>query len=79
VRWDVDSYTLNRYERKRKRWQKCVDRYKARLENDFAALKDSAQYGLTKEQADIILGKMKLIQTVLTSPDGTLAGVVTPQ
>lgn len=59
---DVDSYTINRYKRKEKRWNKCIDKYKAVLMDDFAALKDCAQYGLTKEQADIILSKLALIQ-----------------
>ncbi len=66
--WDVDSYTLERYQRKENRWKKCEDRYKARLVNDFETLKNSAQYGLTKPQADIILGKMKQIQEVLVPP-----------
>jgi hypothetical protein len=68
--WDVDSYTFKRYQRKERRWQQCVDRYKDRLRKDFEWLRDSARYGLTKNQANVILGKMKVIQTVLMSPDG---------
>lgn len=68
--WDVDSYTIARYERKEKRWQKCVDKYKSKLADDFETLKNSAQYGLTPAQAETILTKMKLIQTVISSPEG---------
>ncbi len=64
---DVDSYTLARNERKMKRWNTCVSNYKQRLNTDFETLKDCAQYGLTKDQANIILGKMKLIQTTIIS------------
>ena len=67
---DVDSYTLKRYERKEKRWNSCVKKYKDALMDDFSELKDSAQYGLTKPQADIILAKMGLIQSVYMSADG---------
>lgn len=69
--WDVDSYTLERYQRKENRWKKCVDRYKASLVEDFETLQNSAQHGLTKPQADIILSKMKQIQEVLVSPETT--------
>lgn len=72
TQWDVDGYTLARYERKEKRWKKCVDKYKQSLAAEQETLKSSAQYGLTQQQANIILGKMKTIQSVLLSPDGTL-------
>ena len=64
---DIDSYTLERHERKMKRFNSCVGAYKLVLNNDFERLKDCAQYGLTKAQANIILGKMKLIQTTIIS------------
>lgn len=67
---DVDSYTIGRYKRKEKRWQKCVDKYKKGLMKDFEQLKDSASHGLTQTQADQILAKMALIQQVYMSPDG---------
>jgi hypothetical protein len=73
--WDVDGYTLARYERKEKRWMTCVDDYKQDLFSDQETLKNSAQYGLTEQQANIILSKMKMIQTVLLSPDGILPAV----
>lgn len=68
--WDVDYYTLKRYKRKERRWEACVDDYKAGLAKSFTTLKNSAQYGLTQPQADIILGKMKAIQLALQSPEG---------
>lgn len=70
IEWDADSYAVDRYERKEKRWQKCVERYKKRLAEEFETLKSSAQYGLTKPQADTILGKMKTIQSAILAPDG---------
>ena len=68
--WDVDTYTLQRYQRKENRWKKCVERYKTSLGKEFETLKASAQYGLTQPQADKILGNMKLIQQVMMSESG---------
>lgn len=70
ARADVDSYTIERYERKKKRWLKCVDGYKDDLKGDFETLRGSAQHGLTQAQANTILGKMKLIQSVIMTQDG---------
>lgn len=70
--WDVDTYTLERYQRKENRWKKCVERYKSNLAKEFETLKNSAQYGLTQPQADTILSHMKLIQQVMMSETGTL-------
>jgi len=64
---DVDSYTMKRLKRKEKRWQSCVEKYKKELLKDLAELRNSAQYGLTQEQANIILGKMADIQSVVMS------------
>lgn len=69
---DVDSYTLGRYERKESRWQACVEEYREGLMADFEELKASAQYGLTQAQADIIIGKMALLQEVYFAPDAVL-------
>ena len=69
IRFDVDHYQLDAYKRAEKRWVKCVLKYRQRLMADFEELKNSAQYGLTKGQAELILGKMALIQSVLISPD----------
>jgi len=69
---DVDSYTIERYDRKRKRWESCLGEYKEALLVDLDELEDSAQYGLTSPQADIILGKMALMQKVYLSPDGRI-------
>jgi hypothetical protein len=66
---DTDSYTIDRYARKEKRWKACVAEYKEALMGDFGELKSSAQYGLTQTQADIILAKMAFIQSVYITPD----------
>ncbi|XOV88177.1 MAG: hypothetical protein ACFHX7_25000 [Pseudomonadota bacterium] len=70
-RYDVDSAKLARYQRQQKRWEKCIERYKAQLVKDFGKLKDSARHGLTQEQANSILAKMALIQAVVESPTAT--------
>ena len=67
---DMDSYTINRLEKKEKRWRQCVDEYKAGLLEDMIELKSSAQYGLSQDQANIIAGKMLAIQNVYMTPDG---------
>lgn len=69
---DVDSYTINRYERKQKRWESCLGEYKEALLVDLNKMKDCAQYGLTRAQADIVLGKMALLQKVYLSADGQI-------
>ena len=69
---DVDSYTIDRFRRKEKRWQDCLDAYRQTLMNDFDRLKASASHGLTQAQADLILGKMKRLQSVYFSPEGKL-------
>lgn len=69
---DVDSYTIKRYERKEKRYEKCLEQYKKGLLKDFERLKGSAQYGLTQDQADTILAHMALLQRIYVSPDGVL-------
>lgn len=69
-RSDVDSYTMDRLQRKQKRWQSCVKNYKQELLKDLAELRNCAEYGLTREQADIVLGKMADIQSVVMSANG---------
>ena len=62
---DVDHYTRQRYQRKMKRWNKCMEKYRQRLITDFGELKDSVRHGMTQQQAEIVLGKLKLIQDTL--------------
>ena len=69
---DADSYTIGRSERKEHRWQACVEEYREGLMADFQELKASAQYGLTQAQADLIIGKMALLQEVYFAPDAVL-------
>ncbi len=68
--FDVDHYKIDRYERKKKRWESCVSSYKAELLEHFEVLKNSAQYGLTKQQAEIIVDKLAQIQNAVISPEG---------
>ncbi|HIG40252.1 MAG: hypothetical protein ABGY96_07905 [bacterium] len=67
---DVDSYTMDRVRRKEKRWETCVEDYKDELLEDFNQLKNSAQFGLTQDQAKAILQKMADIQAVVVTEDG---------
>ena len=62
---DVDHYTRERHERRHKRWSKCNDKYRDVLMKDFNRLRDSAQHGMTQDQAQVVLGHMKSIQDVL--------------
>ena len=68
---DVDHYTRKRHERRHKRWSKCNDKYRDGLMKDFNRLKDSAQHGMTQEQAQVVLGHMKSIQDVLRPPENS--------
>ena len=65
----ADHYKIERQERKQKRFDTCMKQYRNGLAADFEELKSSAQYGLTKEQSDIILGKMASIHTILAPPE----------
>ena len=68
--FDTDHYQIDRYARKKKRWEKCVSNYKSGLLIHFEVLKNSAEHGLTKAQAEIIVGKLAEIQSAVISPDG---------
>ena len=68
--FDVDHYQIDRYERKKKRWETCVSRYKSELLKHFEFLKSSARYGLTKQQAETIVRKLAQIQAAVVSPEG---------
>jgi len=70
--FEMDSYELGRYQRKEKRWKSCVAKYKKKLMKDFEELRNCAQYGLTQAQANSILGKMALIQSVDVSSEGII-------
>ena len=69
---DISSHKMRRYNRKVKRWQRCVSKYREALMKDFEELKNCAQYGLTQQQAETILGKLALIQAVVISPEGVV-------
>jgi hypothetical protein len=73
---DTDSYTIDRLDRKERKWKKCVIRYKSGLLVDMSNLKESAQYGLTTLQANTIMGKMRQIQDVYLTSDGKIEVVL---
>ena len=64
---EVDHYTRSRFERKKKRWDKCIAKYNKGLIKDFGKLKDSVKHGMTQAQANQVLGKLKLIQDTIAS------------
>ncbi|MEM7100083.1 MAG: hypothetical protein AAF541_17580 [Pseudomonadota bacterium] len=59
---DVDHYTRTQHNRKLKKWTRCIKRYNKILLKDFARLKDSVKHGMTQDQANTVLGKLKAIQ-----------------
>ena len=65
VHSDIDSYTRQRHQRKHKRWNKCMGKYRNRLIKDFGRLKGSVRHGMTQSQAETVLAKLKLIQDTL--------------
>jgi hypothetical protein len=69
TRFDIDTYQLGRYNRAKKRWEKCITQYKTLLMEDFVELKGSAAHGLTGAQAQTILTNMATIQAALIAPD----------
>jgi hypothetical protein len=75
---DVDGYARKRLERKEKRRQQCITKYKDGLLKDIDKLKGSAKHGLTQDQAQTILANMKMIQEVYMSKDGFLETAATP-
>ena len=70
-RYGIDTYKLERHQRKQQRYDNCMTQYRTGLAKDFEELKSSAQYGLTQEQSNIILGKMASIHSILAPPENT--------
>ena len=54
--------------RKKTDYDHCIIDYKNNLVTEWKMLKDVPQYGITQEQAEIILAKMAFIQKVIESP-----------
>ena len=73
LRFGIDHYKIERFERQEKRWKTCLLEYRGSLFDSFLAMNNSAQYGLTQAQADAILGNMALIQSVLGTDDGIIS------
>lgn len=59
-----------RHERRKKEYDECVRVYKEELLETFEEMRGVAKHGLTQAQANIILGKLKYIQTVIQDPLG---------
>lgn len=76
--YDLDYAEQRRYQRALKRYDKCLRDYKSGLQDDFAALKGSAQHGLTNDEATTIMGHMALIGEVLAANDGLPAAQDAP-
>jgi hypothetical protein len=68
--FDVDHYQIDRYNRRKARWENCVSNYKSALLEEFALLRSSAEFGVTTEQAKIIVNKLAKIQAAVISPNG---------
>lgn len=57
----------------------CVQQYKQDLLADFERLKSSASHGLTQDQANTILGHMKMIQKAIEAPMAAAMEAATKQ
>jgi hypothetical protein len=64
---DSTSSTERKYKKAKKKFEKCYDGYKANLIEQQQNMMEVAKHGLTQEQAEIIMGNMKLIQSIVTS------------
>ncbi len=67
---DSSSGNERKYNKAKKKFEKCVDSYKADLINEQQEMMGVAQHGLTQQQADIIMANMKHIQSVVTRKVG---------
>lgn len=54
-----------KYKKAAKKYQKCMNEYKDGLAKDQQKMMASTQHGLNQEQADKIMGNMKIIQAIL--------------
>ena len=64
---DSSSGTERKYNKAKKKFEKCYDGYKADLIEQQQSMMAVAKHGLSQEQADIIMRNMKLIQSIVTS------------
>ena len=63
-----------------KKREKCVKKYRELLVGEFGKLQSVAAHGLTKKQADVILGHMRTIQEVIQQsapPQASVSNVKT--
>lgn len=64
----VTSGQERKYKKAAQKYEKCMNKYKSGLVEDQKKMMVSATHGLTQDQADIIMGHMKVIQKIL-QPD----------
>ena len=74
---DVDHYTLQRYQRKMKRWQACENKYRVGLYHDAMMLQKAAQQGMTETQLEDTRQKLIAIKMVLM-PEADRAATSSP-
>lgn len=61
----VTSGQDRKYKKAAKKYEKCMNKYKAGLVEDQIEMMDCAVHGLTQDQANVIMGHMKLIQSII--------------
>ena len=64
-RSNIVTGTERRIKKAQKKYKKCIDNYIDGLLEDYSKMMGVAKHGLTQQQADIIMGHLKLIQSVL--------------
>lgn len=66
-RSNVTSGVERKYKKAVKKYKKCIAAYLTGLALEQKKMVAVAQHGLTREQAELIMGNMKVIQSVLQS------------
>jgi len=65
-----DSAAIRREQRRQERWHVCMRAYKQRLVDDFGVLRASFDRPMTRNDAEAIATKLRLIQDIVMSPSG---------
>ena len=68
-----DDAAIRREQRRQTRWHACMRAYKQRLVDDFGVLRASFEQPMTRTDAEAIATKLRLIQDIVTSPDGEIS------
>jgi len=64
---DSNSGNERKYNKAKKKFEKCIDAYKAELIKEQQEMMGVAQHGITQKQAEVIMGNMKFIQSIVVS------------